>query len=175
VIDLTALRAALSCDRTWIKEFDDAWEKAVSRIHLAVFLEPFLRYVLDGSKTVESRFSVRGAPPYRRAAAGDILLLKRSGGPIVGICRAADVWHYELNARSWRQIERRFGRALRVEDSGFLEQKSHTSFATLIRLDRVLSIPAVGCQKKDRRGWVVVRDTEAQPTLFEALSLQSNP
>lgn len=166
MIDARLLRRALAGDPTWVTQFDDAWERAVTRIHLAVFVEPFLQYVLDGTKTVESRFSVNATAPYDRVASGDILLLKRSGGPVVGVCRAADVWQYELNPTTWKHIKRQFARALRVEGSNFLENKSHASFATLIRIEGVLSIPDVPCAKRDRRGWVVLRDRESQRNLF---------
>lgn len=166
MIDARLLRRALAADPTWATQFDDAWERATTRVHLAVFVEPFLQYVLDGSKTVESRFSVKATAPYDRVAPGDILLLKRSGGPVVGVCRVADVWQYELDAATWRYIKQQFARALRVDGSNFLEQKSHASFATLIRIDQVLPIQAVPCEKRDRRGWVVLRDLESQRTLF---------
>src|SRR5688572_10035738 len=52
------------------------------RIHLAVFIEPYLEFVLDGTKTVESRFSINRCVPFERANEGDIVLLKRSGGSV---------------------------------------------------------------------------------------------
>src|SRR5215210_2794220 len=61
-------------------------------IHLAVFVEPFLDYVLDGSKTVESRFSVNRCAPFGKVSPGDMVLLKRAGGPVVGIARVRTVW-----------------------------------------------------------------------------------
>src|SRR5688572_14494747 len=65
-------------------------------LHLGVFVEPFLGYMLDGRKTVESRFSTRRFAPYHRAERGDVVLIKRSGGPIVGVCRVVDAWFYRL-------------------------------------------------------------------------------
>ena len=48
-------------------------------LHLAVFLEPYLRYILEGKKTVESRFSGRRIAPYGNVQCDDVILLKRSG------------------------------------------------------------------------------------------------
>lgn len=159
MIDVDALRADLGGDARWASDFAAAWEGRAARVHLAVFVEPFLRYVLDGSKTVESRFSVNATAPYGRVDRGDVLLLKRSGGPIVGVCRAADAWHYELDDAAWAYIRDRFAPALRVDGTDYLDRKAHASFATLIRVDQVLAVGPVGCAKRDRRGWVVVRDT----------------
>lgn len=40
-------------------------------LHLAVFVEPYLGYILEGKKTVESRFGMRRSAPYGQVAAGD--------------------------------------------------------------------------------------------------------
>jgi hypothetical protein len=39
-------------------------------------VEPYLGYILEGKKTIESRFSKPLIPPYRRVALGDVVLLK---------------------------------------------------------------------------------------------------
>ena len=41
-------------------------------LHVAVFVEPYLTFVLDGRKTVESRFGVYRNPPYQSIREGDI-------------------------------------------------------------------------------------------------------
>lgn len=68
-------------------------------IHIACMVEPFLKYILEGSKTVESRFSKPLIPPYRNISVGDFVLLK--AGPIVASFRASTVEFIELTpARS---------------------------------------------------------------------------
>ena len=69
-------------------------------LHLVVMREPFLKYLLDGSKSVESRFSQHRIAPYGRVGTGDVLLLKRNGGPIMGICRVQSAWFYVLRGPS---------------------------------------------------------------------------
>src|SRR5260370_23796787 len=49
-------------------------------IHIAVMVEPFLSYILDGTKTIESRFSKNLIPPYRRITPGDLVFLNASPG-----------------------------------------------------------------------------------------------
>src|SRR5882757_5711201 len=58
-------------------------------IHLAVFVEPYLSFVLEGKKTVESRFSVNRHAPYEQVRSGDLIVLKKSSGPICGVCRVS--------------------------------------------------------------------------------------
>ena len=135
-------------------------------IHLAVFVEPFLQFVLDGTKTVESRFSANRCAPYQSVRPGDVVLLKQSSGPVVAIAEVSQVWFYELDSSAWRLIKQRFGPLLRIENQEFWERKSSACFATLMRLDRVESIPPVACAKRDRRGWVVLDWSTAQEQSF---------
>src|SRR3569833_1544843 len=84
--------------------------------HLAVFVEPFLSFLLEGRKTVESRFSVNRCAPYRSVNAGDLVIIKMSGGPIVAIAEVSKVWFYELDEKGLAVIRTRFGRQLCIDD-----------------------------------------------------------
>lgn len=128
-------------------------------LHLAVFLEPYLSYVLEGKKTVESRFATRRYAPYRQIAPGDIILLKQSGGPIRGLCTVSDVWFYSLTPTSWRKLRKEFAEALCAQDPDFWKERQNASFATLMRLRSVRTIDPVAFPKQDRRGWVVLRSS----------------
>ncbi len=126
-------------------------------LHLAVFVEPYLSYLLDGSKTVESRFSKRPIAPHGRVRPGDAILLKASGKPIVGWCRAGTVWDYELDRSTWTEIRERFSPALRAQDD-FWESRRSAHFATLIQVEGVQPATPIPIPKRDRRGWVVLAD-----------------
>jgi hypothetical protein len=168
---------------TWLKPFneirraaaeDSAWRDALGApdsglpscgIHLAVFVEPFLGYVLDGSKTVESRFSVNRCAPFGKVSQGDVVLLKKAGGPVVGIALVRTVWSYKLDESSWGLIRERFAKVLRAQDPEFWERRRGASYATLMLIDHVLALEPVEWEKKDRRGWVVLWSGR-QPSLF---------
>jgi ASCH domain-containing protein len=126
-------------------------------IHLGVFVEPYLSYIIDGKKTVESRFGMTKQPPYERVAPNDIVLLKHSGGPVIGLCRISDVWFYQLDKESWSILRRKFSDALCAQDPEFWRQRKHASFATLMQIKSVIQFPPVDFSKADRRGWVVLR------------------
>lgn len=131
-------------------------------LHLAVFVEPFLSDILAGRKTVESRFSTRRTAPFGVVSKGDTVLIKSSGGPIIGICRVGTVWSYRLSAKSWVEIQERFARAMCAEDPTFWETRQNRSFATLILVESVLPIRPVTYAKQDRRGWVVAKSPSLQ-------------
>lgn len=126
-------------------------------LHLAVFVEPYLSFILDGTKTVESRFSARWIAPHGRISEGDVILLKATGKPIVGWCRAGTVWDYELDPTSWTEIRDRFAAPLRAQD-GFWESRKSAQFATLIKVEDVHAVAPISVDKRDRRGWVVLAD-----------------
>lgn len=134
-------------------------------IHLAVFVEPYLQYVLDGKKTVESRFSVNRCAPYQRVMDGDVLLLKRSGGPVLGLCQVAQVWSYRLAPESWETLRRDFTEALCAQDPEFWKRRERAAFATLMLVRHVRRIEPFLVPKQDRRGWVILQDRSAEGNL----------
>lgn len=137
-------------------------------LHLAVFIEPYLSFIFEGKKTIESRFNTAKQAPFQRVSAGDVLLLKRSGGPVCGICLISDAWFYRLDPNSWRDIEG-FAAAMCMDESPFWEQKRKaSSFATLMRIEDATKIPDISIDKVDLRSWVVLRPPAnlEQPELF---------
>ncbi len=131
-------------------------------LHLAILVEPYLQFILDGKKTIESRFSVHRCPPYKGVHRGDVILLKRSGGPIVGLCQVADAWFYQLDPESWTTIKKDFAVAICAQDPDFWVDREAASFATLIRVKHVRSIAPIKYVKRDRRGWVVLQPAHLQ-------------
>ncbi|MBS1852794.1 MAG: ASCH domain-containing protein [Acidobacteria bacterium] len=140
-------------------------ETIENSIHLAVFIEPYLTFVLDGKKTIDSRFSVNRHPPFEQVRKGDLLVLKQSSGPVCGVCRVSNAWYYRLDPKSWSEIER-YAAALCMDDSEFWKKKRDASFATLIRLENVVRIPEIAVNKLDPRGWVVLKDAKQQRSLI---------
>ena len=132
-------------------------------VHLAVLLEPYLGFIFEGSKTVESRFSKNRIAPFKMVERGDVVLLKRSAAKAIsGVCLVSHVWFYQLDVNSWSQIRDEFKSALRAEDPSFWEQRKSAHFATLMRISHVQALPPIEVHKRDRRGWVVLRSR--QPT-----------
>jgi hypothetical protein len=141
-------------------------EQARRRIHLAVFTEPYLGYILAGQKTIESRFSITRKAPYEQVSPGDLILLKKTGGPICGFCRVTNVWFYQLTPKSFVEIQRQFSKQICAQDPQFWESRREAQFATLMRIDDVAEIPPIAVSKKDRRGWVVLNPPNSNEYLF---------
>src|SRR6266498_4115724 len=77
-------------------------------IHLAVFTEPFLSLLLSGKKRVESQFTINKGGPYQKVSKGDIVLIKKSGGPVCGFFVAGDVHFFINSGDTLKEIKRRF-------------------------------------------------------------------
>jgi hypothetical protein len=158
-----SLQHAVKGDVFW-KPFLESMlqDQAPFGIHLAVLLEPYLKYILEGRKTVESRFSERRIAPYGDVHRHDVILLKRSGGPILGLCQVSNIWYYQLDPESWREIRAEFSQMLCAENPEFWSQRRGAEFATLMSLRNVLKIQPIKYSKNDRRGWVVLKRNEEQ-------------
>lgn len=152
----------------WDSYYKKTYKFSKISIHLGIFIEPYLQLIIDEKKTIESRFSVNQCPPFEKVQKGDILLLKRSGGPIVGICIINDVWTYHLDKSLWEEIKAVHAKALCIDDPEFWKQKINSNYATLMRIKNVYSFTPINFEKSDRRGWVVLSNKNETLNLFES-------
>ncbi len=126
-------------------------------MHLAVFVEPYLSLILEGRKSVESRFSMVRQPPWGRVENGDVLVMKRSGGPVLGIGLISHSWCYELDPETWPVLRDRFRKPLAMDETTLFDRFERASYATLMTLTEVRTLDPIRIAKRDRRGWVVLR------------------
>lgn len=164
---IKSLSAAVQDDLFWsvyLSSLSNGQNPSFS-IHLGVFIEPFLQYILDGRKTMETRFSVVRCAPFERVDEGDVVLLKKSGGAIVGLCQIRSARFYKLEKDSWDEIKT-FARDICAEDLEFWEHRKKASFASLMRIHNVKTIPPIIVNKRDRRGWVILQEA-SKDLLFE--------
>jgi hypothetical protein len=154
---LNQLVNALEQDEFWRTHLEMYFrgQEPSRTIHIGIFHEPFLGWVLDGRKTVESRFSQNQVAPYAAVEQGDILLLKRVAGPVVGICHINASWSYRLDPKTWELLKDGFAEAICAQDESFWEDRESARFATLMSLDQVRPLAPIEYEKSDRRGWVV--------------------
>jgi hypothetical protein len=152
------IRAELQGDPHWARALPEG--AGAPAVHLAVFVEPFLSYVLDGRKSVESRFSVRQCAPFRRVGIGDIILLKAASGPVKGICQVAKAWYFDLNSVPLGSIRERFATAICAPDDAFWRARESAEYATLLKLRLVREVSPLPCPKRDRRGWVILHESQ---------------
>jgi hypothetical protein len=134
-------------------------------LHLAVMREPYLTYVVDGRKTIESRFSINRVPPYDCVTRGDVLLLKGLGSPVKAVAIIDEVYQYRLDESTWSTIHGLHAREI-CASADFYRARAAASYATLMHIEHVCEIEPVTVKKRDRRGWMVVLGRDAQLALM---------
>lgn len=136
-------------------------------IHLAVFVEPYLSAVLQSRKTIESRFAVHRRPPYGCIEPEDYILLKQSGGPVVGVVLAKSATFYQLSPSVLAQLRLRFADKLFANDDQFWESRALKQYATLIELQEPLKITPLPIVKRDRQAWVTYHRALKSPATLD--------
>jgi hypothetical protein len=161
------LRSNAQDDPEWGKIVEDCTSVGPHEksLHLAVFTEPYLTFLMDGKKTVESRFSQNGCAPYDQVAPGDVVLLKRSGDEIVGLAHVSIVQHL-TRSEDWEELRSRYQQQLCATDDSFWAEVKDADYASLMWFDRIRELPPIDCDKRDRRGWVVLNHATEQLSLF---------
>ena len=135
-------------------------------IHIAIFSEPFLTSIINGSKTIDSRFSRVRCAPFRGVNAGDVILIKEAGGPVRAISRAGETAYFCLGHNRVGEIRRRYGERICADDA-FWEMQESARYATIIELSHTIVIDPLHVAKRDRRGWVTMCGRQ-QTFAFEA-------
>jgi len=129
-------------------------------VHLAVMVEPFLSYILDGKKSIESRFSKYAIAPFYQIEPGDLVLLKLTGGPVIGCFTTDSVEFVALNERERERLQRHYSVAI-CADGAFWEARQDKRYATLVGVRDVQILDPAPVAKSDRRGWVVLQTRRA--------------
>jgi ASC-1-like (ASCH) protein len=135
--------------------------------HLAILNQPYLDRILEGKKTIESRFTLNRVAPYKIVQPGDILFLKESAGNIKGIITVKDVNYFgDLLPGQAESLILLNQAALTVDDS-FVRRKANSRYATLIHIGDIITVEPLAVAKRDRRAWVVLNERkERQLHLF---------
>lgn len=136
--------------------------------HLAILTQPFLNLILEGKKTIESRFSKVRCAPHGVVQSGDVVLMKKPGGKVLGQFTVGKVLYFPNITPEQFQKVKSYGKEICAEyDPHFWESRKAARYVTLMAVTNVIRyqtpVPVV---KKDKRGWVVMREAY-QPTLFD--------
>jgi hypothetical protein len=124
--------------------------------HLAVMTGQYLDRLLDGTKTIESRFTRHRIAPFECVTDGDVIFFKPAAGPITAVGLAGPVQHLDLDKVPLQQIADQYGEAIAPADASFWTDRAAARYATLVAMLDVVKTGPVPVRKRDRRGWVVL-------------------
>lgn len=122
-------------------------------IHLGIFTEPYLTYMLEGKKTIESRFSKNKILPYNEISKNDLVIVKKSSGNVVAYFTIKEVLFFNLKETSINEIKNKYGKELCVEE-GFWNSKKDSNYATLIVIDKIIKLKPFHINKKGMQTWI---------------------
>lgn len=127
--------------------------------HLAIFIGDAIEDILAGRKTIECRLSERRLAPYGVVKRSDTILLKRSGGLVVGEVEAENVLFFTTSELGIDQLRRKYSRFIKASRI-FWTNHRLARYATLIFLKNPRRyLTPLAQPKKDRRAWVALDDS----------------
>ncbi|MCG6190203.1 ASCH domain-containing protein [Maribellus maritimus] len=132
-------------------------------LHLAVFCEPYLSLLLDGEKKIESRFSINKISPHGRILEGDIVFVKKTGGPVIGYFEAGEIKSYSnLNKEKLCELKSRYAVDICSSyDPEFWDSRNKSNYATFVKIKKMKRISPQYIEKKDRTSWIVLKQTDS--------------
>ena len=126
--------------------------------HLAILVQPFLDLILNGKKTIETRFTKVKCSPFQKVKEGDIILLKQSGGQVIGEMIAGRVEYFsDLTPQKFENLKKYSSEICSEYEDLFWEKRKDARYITFIyvagvkKYDKPYPFP-----KKDRRAWVLL-------------------
>ena len=125
--------------------------------HIAILRQPFFDMVLNGEKTIESRWAMHKVAPYGKVKVGDEILLKETCKDVTATAKVGEVKFYELTPEIVEEIRKQYGKQIgtdKFEDwQGTLQKK----YCTLIWLEDVKRINPIKVPRSNGAGWILVK------------------
>ena len=128
--------------------------------HIAILRQPFFDMVLNGEKTIESRWSMKKVAPYQKVSVGDEILLKETGKDVTATATVKDVKYYELTPQKVEEIRVEFGKQIGTDKFEDWKSTLNKKFCTLIWLENVTTIPPMKVPRSNGAGWIVMKETK---------------
>jgi len=124
------------------------------RIHLAILCEPYLSLLISGEKRIESRFSKNKICPYGSVFINDVILLKKTSGPVMAVTLVSHVEYFDLSKYNIDHIIRNYSSFILPQDDSFWAKRQYANYATLIQCSSTTEILNFEAKKRDRRAWI---------------------
>ncbi len=134
----------------------EEYEKIKDRnFHLGVFSEPCLSYMLEGKKTIESRFSKNKNAPYHKIDKEDVVIVKKSSKGVVAYFTIKKILFFDLKEVSIAEIRNKYQTELCVNEKFWL-QKKDSCYATLLFIDHLVKVKEFKITKKGMQTWLTL-------------------
>lgn len=93
-------------------------------LSLGIFSEQYLTYMLNGKKTIESRFSKNKILPQNQICKDDIVIVKKSSADVVAYFTIKEILFFDLNKVSIDEIKSKYNKQLCVDENFGQQRKT---------------------------------------------------
>ena len=127
--------------------------------HLAILSKKpnFLDLILNGKKTIESRWYQTKRTPWNKIKAGDTIFLKNSGEPVKAKAEVSKVLQFELKDRPAESIIKEYGKRICLNSTKGLNK----NYCILIFLKNPKSIKPFKINKEgfgNMSAWITINN-----------------
>ena len=128
--------------------------------HLAIMRNPWMKYLINGTKTIESRISQRKIIPWRKVVVGDWIYFRLAGDSMVNHRAQVKQVKYYSGFQIFDKL-REYQHEIGI-DENYIQSKQKCQYLTLIWLSKVeeLGINCFPFVKKDQRAWVLIEEAK---------------
>lgn len=137
-------------------------------LHLAIFSPGYIQKIFTGQKRLESRFSKIRCEPFGVIDEGDLVLMKKSGGPIVGYFVVGNVEQYQnVSVKQLSKIVKKNWHDLALSEE-FWAKRKDSKYLTIIEITRPTKFRfPIAVKKSSLHGWVSLGgESQKQIQLF---------
>lgn len=137
-------------------------------LHLAIFAPGYIDKIFNGQKTIDGRFSLVKCLPFNGIEPGDLVLMKKTGGHIIGYFVAGRIQFMEdLNPQTVKRIIGKYKNELSLSED-FISKKLSSRYVTLIEILKPTKFRmSVTVRKRNLSAWIRLGgDNQNQIQLF---------
>ncbi len=126
--------------------------------HIAIFRGLLFDMVINGTKTIESRWSNKKVAPFNKVQVGDTIFIKKTSCDVVAKTQVKAVKFYNLSHEIAENIKKNYGKEIGIDYFENWENYKNKKYCTLIWLADIIPVKNMKVQNSHGAGWIVVKE-----------------
>ena len=115
-----------------------------------------MNFILNGEKTIETRWSINKIAPFGVVKPGDLLIMKETGKKATATAIVDRVLFFELTPQIADEIKEEYGKEICIHKFNNWEEVRLKNYATLMWIKDVKTILPTDVPKSCGSGWIVL-------------------
>lgn len=126
--------------------------------HIVILKKIYYDMIMDGSKTIESRWAMSKFPPYNKVSVGDTLYFKVTGCDVTATATVSDVKFYELTPELVEEIRIKYGKFIGTDKFKDWKSTLNKKYCSLVWIKDVKEIEPMKVKRSNGAGWIIMND-----------------